>query len=393
MNRFNLGGPTFNAAYLTKYIGEEYETVLVGGQKDETEADSEFILNDLGIEPVRIAEMHRPVNPILDFQAYTKIKKLIREFKPHIVHTHASKAGALGRRAAAYLKVPVVVHTFHGHVFDAYFNRMQSNFYVRLERHLAAKTDAIVTLSENQRFDISEKFKICEPEKVSIIPLGFDLTRFNEDREMKRHSFRQKYQIAEDEIAIGIIGRLVPVKNHSLFVRALSDIIRNSEKKIRAFIVGDGESRNQIMKELAGLKISYSLPGQQAAQVMFTLWEKDIDYVNAGMDIVVLTSLNEGTPVSLIEAQASGTPIVTTNVGGISNIVIDKKTALVADSDDKFIHSLGRLVQDDNLRNSLAGNGWDFVKDKFHYTRLISEMSGLYQSLLQKKNAIGHNSH
>ena len=141
INRFNLGGPTYNAAYLTKYLGDDYETLLVGGSQNETEANSEYIVKSLGIEPMIIAQMHRSINPVLDIEAYNKLKKIIREFRPHIVHTHASKAGALGRRAAFFMNVPVVVHTFHGHVFDSYFSKMQSSFYIRLERQLAKKTE------------------------------------------------------------------------------------------------------------------------------------------------------------------------------------------------------------------------------------------------------------
>jgi glycosyltransferase involved in cell wall biosynthesis len=387
INRFNLGGPTFNAAYLTRYLGDEFETLLVGGQKDESEADSEYIVNSLGIDPVRIPEMQRSINPILDYQAYIKIKQIIKEFKPDIVHTHASKSGALGRRAASYLKVPVIIHTFHGHVFDAYFNQMSSNFYIRLERHLAQKSDAIITLSENQFSDITEKYKIAPREKTHIIPLGFDLSRFSENKEEKRKQFREKYSVAEDEIAIGIIGRLVPVKNHELFVEAIDELYRNSSKKIRAFIVGDGETRANIEQMFAQRNIPFSNGTDSKEIVVFTSWQKDVDIVNAGLDIVTLTSLNEGTPVSLIEAQASGKPIVTTNVGGIQNIVQEGKTALIADilHKEDFISKLKSVVENDSLRTSLSNKGWEFVSDKFHYTRLIKDVKHLYISILEKK--------
>jgi glycosyltransferase involved in cell wall biosynthesis len=387
MNRFNLGGPTYNAAYLTKYLGDGFESVLVGGQQEIFEGDSDFILDKLGIEPVRIPEMKREINPFLDYQAFQKLKKIIKDFNPHIIHTHASKSGALGRMAANEMKVPVVVHTYHGHVFDAYFSRVKSNVYVRLERQLAYYTDAVITLSENQKHDIVRKYKICKAGKTKIIPLGFDLARFNENTEYKRKVFREKYQIEDDEIAIGIIGRLVPVKNHQLFVEAIEELYKNSSRRIRAFIIGDGEHRYYIENLLREKGIPFTDNHHQKSTVLFTSWEREIDVVNAGLDIVVLTSLNEGTPVSLIEAQAAGKPVVTTNVGGIQNIIKDNVTGLIAEknNDKDFIRKLKSVVEDDELRASLQGKGWDFVSGKFHYSRLVDDIRELYLSLMKEK--------
>ncbi len=388
INRFNLGGPSFNAAYLTRYLDEKYDTLLVGGQQDETEADSDYILKELDIEPHRIPEMRREINPFLDYQAYLKIKGIIKKFKPDIVHTHASKAGALGRMAANQMKVPLIIHTFHGHVFDAYFSRLKSNVYVRIEQQLAAISDAVIALSGNQKNDIAFKYKICPQEKIQIVPLGFDLSRFQKDTVAKRLHFRTKYKVKDDEIAIGIVGRLVPVKNHSLFIEAIEDLYKNSNRKIRAFIIGDGMTRSHLEQMLYERGIPFSSDENDDAVVVFTSWVKDIDVVNAGLDIVALTSLNEGTPVSLIEAQAAGKPIVTTNVGGIANIVQHGKTALIADVNEKsdFINKLTAVVENEQLRTSLSNNGLNFVFENFHYSRLVKDMDQLYMSLLQKKN-------
>jgi glycosyltransferase involved in cell wall biosynthesis len=385
INRFNLGGPTYNASYLTKYMAPEFETLLVGGRKDESEENSEYIVRSLGIEPVIIPEMRRSLHPYYDTVALGKIKKIIKKFKPDIVHTHASKAGALGRRAAYDLKVPVIIHTFHGHVFDAYFSGIKSAFYQRIERNLAKKSSKIIALSENQRYDLVIRYKICPNEKVEIIPLGFDLSRFQENLQEKRQTFRKLYKIDDDEIAIGIVGRIVPVKNHELFVEAISYLKKNSTKKIRAFIVGDGEDRLKTEDKARSLGIDFidSTRLKEKATITFTSWLKDVDFVNAGMDIITLTSLNEGTPVSLIEAQASNKPIVTTSVGGIQNIVVPGKTALLSDiySRNDYFENLLKMVEDDNLRNSFSGEGWNFVREKFHYTRLVSEMKKLYYNL------------
>ncbi len=336
------------------------------------------------MEPLIIPEMKRSINPKFDFVAYQKIKELIRKYKPDIVHTHASKAGALGRYAAINLKVPVIVHTFHGHVFDAYFSSFQASFYKRIERNLAKKSSKIIAISEKQKSDLTNKFRICKKEKVEVIPLGFDLSRFRENMDEKRKNFRQKYNIDEDEIAIGIIGRLVPIKNHTMFLYAIDYLKNHTTKKIRAFIVGDGEDRKKIESKAAELNIDFVSNVTEKATLTFTSWIKEADCVNAGMDIIALTSLNEGTPVSLIEAQASGKPIVTTAVGGIEDVVLKNKTALLSESNDvkTFNDNLLLLVENEQLRHELSQEGWNYVKNKYHYTRLVDDMKRLYYSLL-----------
>ena len=321
INRFNLGGPTYNAAYLTKYLEPEFETLLVGGAKYEEEESSEFILEKLEINSIVIPEMKRRINIKDDHKAYQQLKKIIKEFKPDIVHTHASKAGTLGRLAAFQCNVPIIVHTFHGHVFHSYFGKIKTTFYKNIERFLAKKSTKIIAISEIQKEELSQQHKICKADKITVIPLGFDLDRFQENKEDKRKSFRDNYFIKEDEIAIGIIGRLVPIKNHQLFINAIYEVKKRTSKKIRAFIIGDGEEKNQLISLLKRIELDYVEWNNDkfSATVTFTSWIKEIDWANAGLDIIALTSLNEGTPVSLIEAQASNKPIVTTNVGGVEN--------------------------------------------------------------------------
>ncbi len=388
INRFNLGGPTYNAAYLTKYLDSKYETLLVGGAKDPTEANSDFIVHNLGIKPVIIPEMQRAINIQQDWIAYHKIKKIIKDFKPDIVHTHASKAGALGRLAAHNSGVPVILHTFHGHVFDAYFGSTQANVYKMVERVMAKYSSKIIAISDNQKDDLVNKYRICPDDKVEIIKLGFDLSKFQDNQEEKRTQFRQKYKVANDEIAIAITGRLVPIKNHSMFVDVVGKVLAKTTKKVRFFIVGDGEERQNIEQKLTLNQISFcdALKEISPEPVTFTSWLKDVDVVNAGVDVVVLTSLSEGTPVSLIEAQASNKPIVTTNVGGISNIVVPDKTALLAETDDveTFANHLLTIIENQQLREEMSEEGWNFVREKFHYTRLVNEMDELYTKLLSE---------
>ena len=388
INRFNLGGPTYNAALLSKYLSPEFETLLYGGAIDKTEGDASFIVRNLGIEPLFIPEMHRSLNLFQDIKAYKKIKKIILEYKPDIVHTHASKAGALGRLAAYKCGVPVIVHTFHGHVFDKYFSILSSTFYINIERYLAKKSSKIIVLSDKQKNDIVNKFKICPEEKVEIISLGFDLDKFQENIDVKRKNFRNEYQIADDEIAIAIIGRLVPIKNHELFLNAVKYVSSRTNKKLKVFIVGDGESKNDIQKKAVELNLQFTENKSESKNhlITFTSWIKEIDVVVAGSDIIALTSLNEGTPVSLIEAQAGNKPIVSTNVGGIENVVIPGETALLSPNNDMqaFAENLLKLVESEDLRNKLSQQGWENVKKKFHFMRLVNDIKNLYNNLLKQ---------
>ncbi len=394
INRFNLGGPTYNAAYLSKYLAPEYETLLIGGIHDDTEESSKFILRDLGVHAIVIPEMQRSINGINDVQAYRKIKNIIKKFQPHIVHTHASKAGMLGRMAAFDMGVPVVVHTFHGHVFHSYFNALKTKTFIHIERRLAKKTDAIIAISPKQKEELAIEYKIAPPEKFEVIPLGLDLTRFVENQEEKRYIFRKENQLEDDEIAVAIVGRLVPVKNHQLFIKALAEAKKRTIKKIRAFIVGDGECRTEIEALAHRYNLTISLNGSTVHKpdVRFSGWVKEVDYVYAGVDVVMLTSLNEGTPVSLIEAQAAGKPIVSTDVGGVHDILIPNASALLSppNSEELFIENFIRLIENEQLRKSMANVSRDFVLSQFSYERLINDMDKLYQKLLyHKKVEIG----
>jgi len=384
INRFNLGGPTYNAAYLTKYLAPDFETLLVGGIHQESEADSSFILENLGIKAQVLDSMKRDVSIRSDWDSYREIKRIINEFKPDIVHTHASKAGALGRYAAFSSGVPVTVHTFHGHVFHSYFNKFKTNFYLNLERYLAKRTSKIIAISELQKQELVNTFKIAPKEKFSVINLGFELDRFSKNREDLRKQFREDYGLKENEIAISIIGRLVPIKNHKLFLEMANELT-TKHNNLRFFIVGDGESKEELINYCQSNNLSFSTNKNTKAAICFTSWIKNAEYALAGTDIVALTSLNEGTPVSLIEAQAAAKPIVTSNVGGVMDVVLHNKTAFVHNISDKegMINSFERLVKSVELRHDMGKKGEDFVGNRFSATRLASDVRELYYALLE----------
>ena len=379
LNRFNLGGPTHNAAYLSKYLPEEYSTILVGGEKDESESDSEFLLQQMNVPYTLLPSMKRSIGIFGDIAAWRSIVKIIRREKPGIVHTHAAKAGALGRLAAWYCGVPIIVHTFHGHVFHSYFGKAKTSIFILIERFLARLSTAIVAISETQKHDLGTVYRICKPEKIHVVPLGFDLHKFTENQDEKRANFRTLYQLNDNEIAIGIIGRLAPVKNHKLFIDAIHACAQKTTHPIRAFIIGDGEERNSLENYCKTLNI----PGQL---ITFTSWIHDIDRAVAGLDIICLTSFNEGTPVSLIEAQAAGKPIVSTNVGGIRDIVVENKTAFLSLLDtEEFSEKLLLLINNENLRKTMAQESHNYSVQQFSYQRLCNDMDELYKKLTRRR--------
>jgi glycosyltransferase involved in cell wall biosynthesis len=381
INRFNLGGPTYNATFLTRFLSDEFETLLIGGLPEEGESDSFHIPKEYGVEPMLIKELKRIPNFKTDRQAYKKIKKIIEEFKPDIVHTHASKAGALGRKAAFACNVSVVVHTYHGHVFHSYFSKWKTTLIKFIEKKLANKTTAIITISDTQKKEICEIHKIADSDKTYVIPLGFDLTKFNTNREEKRLNTREKFGVKDDEIAIAIIGRITKIKNHTFFLDVIEKLLlENSSLKIKVFIVGDGDLTATISQRAQNLNAKFG------EKIFMTSWIFDIASFNPGMDIICLTSDNEGTPVSLIEAQASGVPIVTTDVGGIRDILADNTTGYIVPKNDliQFSEKLKDLVENKDKRELFSKNGWGFVKDKFHYTRLVNDVEMLYKKLLDK---------
>ncbi len=390
VNRFNIGGHVSNAGLIAKHLPKDkYTTKLIGGNIDNGEDDYFYWLKSENISYDVIDEMKRPINFKEDRKAYEKLVEIINEFKPDIIHTHASKAGLLGRLAAFKCNTPVVVHTFHGHIFHSYFGKIKTFIFKSIEQYLASKSSKIIAISPEQKRELSIDHKIAPESKFEIIPLGFDLNRFQENIERKRIQFREKYQLQTNDIAIGIIGRLAPIKNHHFFINVAKNVLNhNNTKHVKFFIIGDGETKNEIMQHCSHLNIKYNKHDDKNfdSNVIFTSWIKEVDFALAGLDIVVLTSKNEGTPVSLIEAQAANKPIVTTNVGGIKDIIINNETGYLCEQNniENFTNKLLELIYNESLREKMSQNSWDNVKEKFHYTRLINDIDKLYTSLLKK---------
>lgn len=382
INRFNIGGPTYNATFLTRFLSDDFETVLVGGLPEEGEADSLHILEEYGVKPILISEMKREPNFKSDREAYKKIKSIIEDFKPDVVHTHAAKAGALGRRAASSCGVPVIIHTFHGHVFHSYFGKLKTELFKFIERRLAKKSTKIIAISNLQANELVNDHKICPKNKIEVVPLGFDLDKFNQNKGANRKRTREQFLIEENEIAIAIIGRLAPIKDHNFFLDVIQELSSQIDQKyrLRVFIVGDGSEKQNIQTRLNKMELPSNI------KIEMTSWIKDIATFNPGMDIICLTSKNEGTPVSLIEAQASGVPIISTNVGGVEDIVLDGKTGFIVTKGDHFQYTqkLMELITNYKLREEMSERGWEHVREKFHYSTLVKNVEQLYFKLLGK---------
>ena len=387
-NRLIIGGPSLNVTLLSAYLQPEFETKLLVGKKDIQEKDASYIAQEMNISPIEISEMRRSIFPLNDIIAYYKIKKIIREFKPDIVHTHASKAGTIGRLAASACNVKLIVHTFHGHVFHSYFNKTISSVIIAIERFLAKKTNAIIAISHLQKKELVETYKIAPFNKVVTIPLGFNLEKYGVNQDKKRVIFRTKYGFTADEIIIGIIGRIVPVKNHNMFVEIAAKVKRYSGKNVKFAIIGDGDSLPLIEKKAIQLGLTYSYfvtHPKKSADIVVTSWETEIDQVLAGLDIVVLTSFNEGTPVSLIEAMAAKRPVVSTNVGGVEDIITHGENGYLTSINDvdAFANYVVKLVNDEVLRFKMGNIGFESVINKYSRQRLVCDVKKLYLDFLE----------
>tara|TARA_B100001093_G_scaffold519470_1_gene608656 strand:+ start:1877 stop:3052 length:1176 start_codon:yes stop_codon:yes gene_type:complete len=384
LNRFNVGGPTHNATFLTKFLAPDFQTKLIAGKKLDSEATSEYILKDQEIDYTILKNMNRSLNIYKDIKAFFEIRKIIKDFKPDIVHTHASKSGALGRLAAISLKVPLIFHTFHGHVFHSYFGNLKTSFYIAVERFLAKKSSAILAISETQRDELVNTYKICNIDKVKVVPLGFNLEKFQENISLNRKKFRNEFHLSQDEIAIGIIGRLTAIKNHKFFFDAIYKCKSQMKNPIKVFVIGDGEDFNFLVDYLSQLDLTVSTPNNinHDALIHFTSWRSDMHCIYSGLDIVALTSLNEGTPVTLIEAQAANKPVISSNVGGVKDIIKEGMTGLLSNVDDmdSFAKNLIKLINNNELRNKMGENGYENVSKEFDYKRLVNDVKSLYNN-------------
>ena len=395
ISRMNIGGPSIHVKNLTEGLNKKkYETKVIAGSISPNEGDMSYLIPSWKGKINTIPELQRELHPKKDLVALFKLLMIINRFNPDILHSHLSKAGTLSR-IAVYLcnvfrsKKIKVVHTFHGHVLDAYFGNLKSFIFKNIEKTLATLTDKIIAISYTQKWELSKKYKITDPSKISLINLGFDLIPFVHAGKLKG-KLRQKIGVSNDTLLIGIVGRLAKVKNHKMFLDAAVLFLKNyNSEKVKFVLIGDGELR-QTLKNFA---VEKSLKNQ----VIFYGWEKNIPMIYADLDILALTSLNEGTPVSIIEAMAASVPVITTGVGGIKDLLgriesdqpdgysfkICERGILCPKEDSTvFANALMYMIEsgylNDCLRFQIARN---FVLKNYSVERLIQEIETLYDSL------------
>jgi glycosyltransferase involved in cell wall biosynthesis len=344
---------------------------------------------------ISIPEMQRELNPWKDVISLYKLFQIIRRIEPHIVHSHAAKAGTIARVSVVlcnlfYRQDIKTIHTFHGHVFKGYFSKLKSSFFIWTERLLAVFTDKIIAISPTQREDLVTKYRISNNDKVVTIKLGFDLEPFVHSTELKGN-FRKELTINNEVKLVGIVGRLVPVKNHFMFLNAVKYFMsQHPDMKILFAVIGDGEMRDELHDSSIRLGIS--------EHVCFYGWIKDITKVYADLDLLALTSINEGTPVSIIEAMSSGVPVISTDAGGIRDLLgnrigpqssngfrVCERGILLPQSDPKSLAEGMRYIFDDTeLGNQqMISNARQFVLSEYHQDRLIQDIRSLYNDLLR----------
>jgi glycosyltransferase involved in cell wall biosynthesis len=318
---------------------------------------------------VLLPALGREISPTDDLVSLASMVRLVRRLKPDVVHTHMAKAGTVGRLAARVCGVPLIVHTYHGHVFHSYFSPARTRVFLTIERALGMATDRIIVLGDGQRDEIAG-YGVAPSHKLEPIRLGLELGQFLR-AEDARGSLRQELGADETTPLIGIIARLVPIKAHEVFLQAATRVLA-SEPRARFLVIGDGERR-------AELEILVDRLGIRDA-VVFMGWRRDMVSVYADLDVVALTSRNEGSPVALIEAMASGRPVISTRVGGVPEVVIDGTTGLTVPPSDPTALAEGilKLLHDRDLAARLAAAGRRHVYPRYDSSRLVNDVKDLY---------------
>jgi len=386
--RLNIGGPAQHVIFLSEGLNDaRFQTLLVQGMPEASEGDMSYFVKGRNVRFKVVPQLQKPLNLINDLIAWGRIFQIILKEKPDIIHTHTAKAGSLGRTAAIFYNVfakhkATLIHTFHGHVLKEYFGSLKTALFAFIERFLAHFTHRIIAVSESVRGDLL-KLGIGNAEKVIVMPLGLELERF------LGMEYAGEFSDMKNCFRIGIIGRLVPVKNHKMFLDSAKLFIsRYPSIAVKFVIVGNGQLMGELENYAGRLGI--------ADIVEFTGWLQDLEKVYLNLDIVCLTSLNEGTPVSIIEAMAAAKPVIATDVGGVKGLLCDdatcvvqpgefhicKRGILVKSCDSAALaEGLNALVGDEGLRVEMGQRARDFVRDRFSKERLLSDMKKLYEEV------------
>ena len=377
VTRLNVGGPSFQAILLSGALEERgFETWLVAGEPAPDEGDLSAEARRRGVRLVPLPGLRRPVSPAADLAALRRLVTLVRRLRPDIVHTHMAKAGVLGRLAAAVGRVPVVVHTYHGHVFRGYFSPAASRLVVRVEQGLARLTDRLVAVGPTIAAELTDRYRIAPGAKVTTIRLGVP----------PAGTFR-RYRGPR---AIGFVGRLVPVKDPLLFLRT-AEAVRAAAPGVRFRMAGDGPLRGEV-------EMRAREPGLDGA-VELAGWVEDMTSFYGEIELLLLTSVNEGTPRSILEAQAAGVPVVAVDVGGVrdlftpdrldGDLLVCAEGIIVSRRDPAALaRACTRLLADPAARRRMGEAGRARVERDHTDGRLVAETEALYRALLAEKGRI-----
>lgn len=398
--RLNVGGPARHVVWLTTGLRERgCETTLIAGSIPPGEGDMSYFATENGVAPEILPEMSREVS-VLDLLTVWRLYRRLVHLKPDVVHTHTAKGGAVGRVAGLLYRwlTPSTlwgrprackfVHTFHGHVFHSYFGPLKTWLFRTVERGLARwATDRIVVISPEQHREIHEVYRIGRAEQFEVIPLGLDTSIFA-DAAARRPRMRREWGATDDEVLVGIVGRLTEIKNHALFleVAARYRAIPRAPR-VRFLVIGDGHLRPALEAQARALGLD--------GYVTFLGQRDDPENFYPALDIVALTSLNEGTPLTLLEAMANGRAVVATNVGGVVDLVgattdgaehapyaIRERGLLAPSRDaDGLCAALVRLAGDATLRQELGERGRQFVGQNYSRECLVDDIARLYDQL------------
>jgi glycosyltransferase involved in cell wall biosynthesis len=314
--RLNVGGPAMHVVNLAQAMNEgPWRTRLIAGSIESGEGDMAYYAEERGVEVSYVPAMARSIRPLSDLKTFWRLYRRFRRERPDIVHTHTAKAGTLGRLAAALAGVPVRVHTYHGHVLGGdYFSAFRTRVFVEIERQLGRLTDRLVVLTRGQAAELSGALAVAPPERFAVVPLGLELERFlTVDRAEGRGAMRAELGIEESELVVGTVGRLVPIKNHELFLDALAALVARADRPVRGLVVGSGEREDELRAYAAELGVD--------RHILWLGWRRDLPRIYPALDAVLLTSHDEGTPVAVIEALVAGTPVVARDVGGVAEVL------------------------------------------------------------------------
>lgn len=398
--RLNVGGPARHVVWLTEALQTNgFESVLLAGTVPDGEEDMSYFASENAVAPVYIEEMSRELSP-KDVVSLWKIYRQFKREKPDVIHTHTAKAGTVGRAAGFFYRWLTwrtllgkprrvkLIHTFHGHVFHSYYGDLKTKIFLFIEKNLARlATDKIIVISRQQFDEIHGRFGVGREAQFAVIPLGIDLQSFADWR-AKQNILRREIDAKSDEIIVGLVGRLTEVKNQTLFLRVIKLYEEKSNGlKLKFVIVGDGHLRETLENEAAALGIKDS--------VIFLGNRNDADVFYAGLDIVALTSFNEGTPLSLIEAMANEKPVISTAVGGVVDLlgktveekenfrVCERGIAVASEDTGGFYDGLMYLASEVERRKILAENGKSFVEAQYGKARLVNDIKTLYRQITE----------